>query len=259
MKLLLASAIFLIVEIKSLSDDVFYPTTGITWSSVTFDIPVAVAGNNVWPNCRKVSKFYCLSDYRTNIDGINPAIEFRNVFLLKIYRDLHQKFLLYKHNARRASAAVFGPKYQQYNFFVKVVGCCAGQFDSYYVHGLQGLKIKPEEYFSRLTDYTEENKNLNLLWSIYLDDCDVYIITKLGFGEGHLKRSHFRNGFPSQNVDTPYRLQVGETWSPDIPYEHPDHFLTFNWFKKNVMCQDQPWICGEVVGNHGTDSQLDKI
>ena len=36
---------------------------------------------------------------------------------------------------------------------------------------------------------------------------------------------------------------MGNFWSRDIPYENPEEFVTFKWFKKNIMCQAQPWIC----------------
>ena len=45
-------------------------------------------------------------------------------------------------------------------------------------------------------------------------------------------------------VGAPYILKVGQSWTPRIPYENPEHFITFRWFKKNIICADQPWICG---------------
>ena len=41
----------------------------------------------------------------------------------------------------------------------------------------------------------------------------------------------------------PYQLKIGNSLSSKIPYANPDDFLTFRWFKLNVMCPEQPWIC----------------
>ena len=244
MNFLLTSVFFTVFIAENESDYVFYPTNGTTWSSVTFDIPVKTAEINFWPICRKKSKFYCLSDFRSDKDGVNPTIDFQR-FNNFVDRDIYHKILVFKDNAKLASDEAFEQMYRRHNFFVMFKGCCLGQFYSYHEHGLQSLKITPQEYFSNLTDYSEENKKLNLIWSYYLEDCGVNIITKLGFGKGQLKRHHHRRELIFHSVDAPYHLKIGKTWSPAIPYENPETFLTFKWFKNKVMCRDQPWICGK--------------
>ena len=229
---------------KNYSDNVVYPTNGTTWSSITFDIPVKLAEINFWPICRKESKFYCLSDFRSNLDDINSAIELKH-FNPYAYRYILSHYWLHRDNALLASAEAFQPTYRKHNFFLTTEGCCIGQFNSYYDHGLQGLKTTPQEYFSKLTNYTEENKKLNLIWSYYLEDCNVNIIIKLGFGEGNLKRYHHQRRLIFHSIGAPYRLKIGKSWISDIPYEHPDQILTFKLFKEKIMCRDQPWICGK--------------
>ena len=51
-----------------------------------------------------------------------------------------------------------------------------------------------------MMDYSENNKNLNLIWSYYLKDCNVNIVTKLGFGKGKLVRNHQISGFYSDRL-----------------------------------------------------------
>ena len=244
MNVLQASVVFLILINKNESDNVVYPTNGTTWSSVTFDLPVEAANIKFWPICGIQSRFYCLSDFRSDLDDINPAVECKFADL-NLYPDLYHKFWKHRANAKLASVEAFDPSYRRHNFFVTTESCCNGQFNTYYAHGLQGLKITPKEYFSKLTDYAEKNKILNLIWSYYLEDCDVNIITKIGFGKGDLKRYHYQRGLSFHGIDKPYRLKIGQLWSPDVAYEHPEQILTFKWFKEKIMCRDQPWICGK--------------
>ena len=223
MKFFLALGFFIVIFTENESDNVFYPTNGTTWSSVTFDIPVETADISFWPICRKESKFYCLSDFRSDNDGMNPAIDFQR-FNNYVNRDIHRKYIVFKDNAKLASDEAFEQMYRRHNFFVKFEGCCFGQFYSYHEHGLQGLKITPQEYLSNLTDYSEENKKLNLIWSYYLEDCGVNIITKIGFGKGQLKRYHHRRQLILHSIDVPYRLKIGKKWTPVIPYENPEFY-----------------------------------
>ena len=48
-------------------------------------------------------------------------------------------------------------------------------------------------------------------------------------------------------------IEVGHHWTPKIPFKNPGDFLTFNWFKKNVICADQPWICSDGSENQRED------
>ena len=96
-----------------------------------------------------------------------------------------------------------------------------------------------------MTDYSEDGKRLNDLESFYLPLCNVNVITKIGFGFGLLKRRSLSESEGKPLPGAPYQLKVGPHWSPEIPYHNPEEFLTFHWFKHNLMCKDQPWICQE--------------
>ena len=108
------------------------------------------------------------------------------------------------------------------------------------------MLVTPKEYLDKLTDYKDDNKQLNLIWAYYLPDCAINIITKVGFGTGILKRFNYNSDTGKQMAmaGVPYQLRVGySNWTPPLPYQDPGDFLTFRWFKLNIMCQDQPWIC----------------
>ena len=199
-----------------------------------------ISGIRFWPICKNEHKIYCLSEFETGNGNSHPAVEF-GMRLEPLQSSTEQKYVTLRNYAYQASNEVFQPIFQKHNFFVRRANCCLGQFSSYYIYGLQRLKITPQQYLAKLIDYTEENKTLNLIWSYYKQECNVNIITKLGFGEGHLKR--FNGGLNSLGNGAPYRLIVGKKWTPDIPYENPEYFLTFKWFKQKVMCRDQPWTC----------------
>ena len=104
--------------------------------------------------------------------------------------------------------------------------------------------MTPTEYIANLTDYSEEDKHLNYLMSYYVPDCNVNIITKIGFGKGRLKRVNHSEEMRPEQPGAPYQLKVGRRWTSPIPYDNPGDFLTFRWFKHKIICAEQPWICG---------------
>ena len=97
---------------------------------------------------------------------------------------------------------------------------------------------------AKLFDYSEEGKHLNYILSYYDHKCQVNIITELGFGIGALRRANHMRGMIDERRGIPYMLKIGHEWTTRIPYENPGDFVTFSWFKTNVVCPDQPWICG---------------
>ena len=201
------------------ADIVVYPTVGANWTTTTFIIPTQNHGRNFWSMCSKQSKFYCLSAYETDEDDVKRAvaISVSNFSVPPRELDSHQKFSILRHNAYRAAEKAFLPMYQKHNFFAgQNGGCCVQQYNIYYRHGLQTLKILPEFYVFKMTDYSEDNKNLNLIWSYFLEDCDVNIITKLGFGKGRLVRNHLKSGLDSHNLSWLFSLEwpkLSNFWS----------------------------------------------
>ena len=227
------------------NDTIVYPLGDAKWSSLTFIIPVKTYDNDFWLDCKRQSNFYCLSHFSTDKDIIGTGVELRNDYGVFSWSD-KAVIKLRKLNSyvQDQSDKLFKPIYRMHNFYPKKGSCCSHQYESYYNQGFLRSNLTPKEYLSKLTDYRSENKSLNLIWSYYKHDSCVHIITKLGFGEGKLKKVHHRRGTVLGLPYVPYRLKVGQTYTPDIPYENPDEFLTFDWFKTNVLCKDQPWICG---------------
>ena len=103
--------------------------------------------------------------------------------------------------------------------------------------------LTPTEYYKKITDYSEDGKQLNHIMAYYSLECEANIIMKFGFGTGNLKRADHFHGFHMQRSGIPYILKVGHHWTSKVPYDNPGSFITFSWFKQNVICADQPWIC----------------
>ena len=118
-----------------------------------------------------------------------------------------------------------------------------GQSFYYFNHGYREALLTPREYFTKLTDYSEGDKRLNYIVSYFSSKCNTNIILKIGFGTGILERKNQSDVVRYEKHGAPYQLKVGLYWTPKIPYENPDTFLTFRWFKNTVICKDQSWIC----------------
>ena len=103
---------------------------------------------------------------------------------------------------------IFEPNCERHNFYSVEVGAIS-QYCSYFTLGFKNALLTPQEYFDKLTDYSEENKHLNYLIAYYLPQCEVNIIVKLGFGVGSLKRTNERYGLlQNERVGAPYQLKV---------------------------------------------------
>ena len=232
-------------KILTIADNqVVEPQFDWDYSSLVFVIPVEPPDTLYRSFCQKMSNFYCLSGFVTEIyhENFYTAIEYQ----IGSRFDMAPTFLklsTLRQQALKKSEAVFMPMFKNHNFYTVNEGCCERQFNSYYSYGFLSSNLTPDQYVEKLTDYSEKHKSLNLLWSFYSKTCDVNIITKLGFGTGKLKRTHRKSGLREVAFNRPYRLKIGSEWTPDIPYENPQKFLTFNWFKINVVCRDQQWIC----------------
>ena len=124
-----------------------------------------------------------------------------------------------------------------------------GQNYHYFNYGYRDALLTPKEYLTKLTDYSEEDKRLNYIKSYFSADCRTNIIAKIGFGTGTLKRMNVSDVIRHEHHGAPYQLKVGHNWSARIPYENPDQFLTFRWFKNKVICKDHSWICSHESSN----------
>ena len=240
-------ASFWLVSIKfgTADDIVVNSTVEPTWSSLNFIIPVDMPYNYIWSLCNELSTYYCLNAFVTEDDVYNPAFQIQTISGAIFINDpvLSSHLIKLKRFVREECYDLFGSVYENHNHFVVREGCCQGQYYYYFTYGYRDALLTPNEYLTKLFDYSEEGKQLNYILSFYEPDCHVNIITKIGFGIGELKRENHRSGLRDEHHGVPYLLKVGDGWTPRIPYGNPVDFITFSWFKTNVMCPDQPWIC----------------
>ena len=77
------------------------------------------------------------------------------------------------------------------------------------------------------------------------------IIVEIGFGPGIFRRSHH----PNVVEGAPYVILGREVKDLGLPHVDSTIFnyttvaqeLTFHWFKHNIMCRDNAWICDETL------------
>ena len=225
----------------ALQDAVINSTTNPNWTSLTFIIPVDVQLKE-WRNCRNFSDVYCLFAYEAAKSNLNKAYDFDlQIVSVEFMTQMNQWI---QHFAYTEGQKHFQPIYRHINNFMGEDGCCSEQHRKYFEFGLRELLLQHKEYVKKITNFSEEGKDLNLIRAFYLVECDLNVIFKLGFGRGKLRRSYLPvNGLAAHQIGAPYVLKVGSRWTPAIPYENPGDFLTFRWFKDNVLCVEQPWIC----------------
>ena len=230
---------------RSFSDDlVINSTVSAIWTSLTFIIPHETPREYPWLACKRHSRYYCLYAFETNGRNSDPAYEASFNALSGSHEELVH-FLHWVDNfAIDASNDLFKPVYKKLNHYVDLQdGCCFSQYYQYFIYGYTNMLLTTKEYLAKLADYSESSKNLNEIQSYYLPSCRVNIITKLGFGQGTLRRTHHRTGVIRPKKGYNYIIKTGLTWSARIPYENPEYFITFPWFKNNIMCRERPWIC----------------
>ncbi|XP_063713809.1 uncharacterized protein LOC134841705 [Symsagittifera roscoffensis] len=209
------------------------------WESLVFWLSYDIGRLEI--ACRTHSHYYCLDLYRTQNPYLNdtenlsqPAYDIQAVrawFGILIQDQWHRINMVDFEN----------PGY-----------CCVSQTMKYLVHGLHNKRWDPEQYMAKLIDYDDENKPLNFIMAIKspLSSCEN-IIVKVGFGPGNLRRSHGDSVIPG----APYTIagrQLQPIGIPHIDSVHFDFFdpgqeLTFHWFKHNIMCKDNAWICEKEV------------
>ena len=118
--------------------------------------------------------------------------------------------------------------------------CCNSQNQHYWKYGYNELRLNPGQYFSILTDYSDESKPLNFLESYFSENCDANIITTVGFGPGTL-RTHELLEDPTG--DHEYMFYFQDMPAALFPRLDPGGILTFGWFKWNIMCHQNQWMC----------------
>ena len=214
------------------------------WTSLMFIIPVKIPRNAIWKSCRLNTIYYCSHAFVSYSSSPDRAVEIRGRNNIQALEPSIEAFRMIKLSACHECQKLLGPVLRDHNLFAYRDGFCASHDYHYFVFGY-GLNLwTPRDYYERITDYTD-GKALNFIMAHYSPKCKANIIMELGFGKGKLTVSDHFTSFQPERPGLPYILKVGYQWTPKVPYENPEDFITFAWFKKNVMCADQPWICGE--------------
>ena len=83
-----------------------------------------------------------------------------------------------------------------------------------------------------------QNPGILNLFQVFFDKSScLNVLTKLNFGLGNLKIS-------GGALERDYSLYVPGSSSVFLfPWQDLRNLLTFDWFKLNVVCKEQPWIC----------------
>ncbi|XP_075256398.1 uncharacterized protein LOC142348785 [Convolutriloba macropyga] len=116
--------------------------------------------------------------------------------------------------------------------------CCNDQVVVYEKFG-QSKGLSAAEFFSRATDFSTHNKRLNYLQFSYNQHLCANVVSLLGFGQGRLRlrgETEDMTKFILVTTDENDLLYA-------IKFENIVNKLSFSFFKQNVICKDQAWIC----------------
>ncbi|XP_075248094.1 uncharacterized protein LOC142341100 isoform X1 [Convolutriloba macropyga] len=193
------------------------------WKSQQFILP------NVWSwfglKCIQLDRSFCLH-----------AVSYDDLFSLnRTYSDVDVFSLgdIIKHS------------YHLINWFSLVStdgtvsdSCCDFQEYIYKYHAQQ-KGVSPELYIDHMFDfYTSPQKHVNYVQASYVRSVCVNVIIEIGYGVGELKIE----GDILRSA--PFALPINR--GLDLKYIINNNFdlaVPFSWFKTNVICRSQPWIC----------------
>ncbi|XP_075265904.1 uncharacterized protein LOC142358383 [Convolutriloba macropyga] len=175
--------------------------------------------------CAFYSNYYCFSNYWTN----------------------------YEHSKRRATVQDFQEfmplvvqMYRSINWFslhnidYPNGGCCDFQ-NFVYATRAHPYGISPHSFINVVTNFTVAGKNLQFVKARFHPFFCLNVITTLAYGNGG-SQLLVEGGSPAAqfmlppNILEPYHTLIISRRALEVA-------LTFDWFKQNVMCKAQPWIC----------------
>merc|ERR1712150_214174 len=122
-------------------------------------------------------------------------------------------------------------------------GCCHYQSEKYFYRGLS-YGFSPDDYMNKLLNFTVQGKHLQFIKAHYDSFFCLNVINSLTFGNTLPATSNItilggkrgRDYMIPPNGLPPYQIDV-------FSHLHLNNTLTFFYFKYNIMCRDQPWIC----------------
>ncbi|XP_063728191.1 uncharacterized protein LOC134855584 [Symsagittifera roscoffensis] len=202
--------------------------------------------------CRELSQFYCLNGYG---DASIHTSQLHNDIAASVSLDYEEQAnVLIRAELEARFEGYIQHVWRRINFFddeQQEARCCDRQVDKYIIFGQERLHLTPTEYFEKLTDYHNEmNKPLNYISAMWNPRSCINIITEVGFGPGGLQpfagsvNPGFKFAFPP----------LPEVQPRAFSYRRITSQLNFHWFKHQIMCRDQPWICAAGTEGSGDTS-----
>ncbi|XP_075241590.1 uncharacterized protein LOC142336566 [Convolutriloba macropyga] len=131
-------------------------------------------------------------------------------------------------------------------FEVYARGCCDSQIDKYETCG-QEYGLSPFMYLEKLTNFNATDKKLNHLQARFSRELCLNVITSVGFGSGELKRiGYFKRDSDFLIVNREPMNKFSNNLNVHrISYKKTSNKLTFNFFRNNFICNEQPWLCNQ--------------
>ena len=262
MNLLLSLIVFDLIRITDQSNYLVHVNTiQLNWTSVTFLIPLdpgldfsqkrRILSKEPYfqDPCLPYSKYYCLVAYEILLQADTVAFMIINALNGAFFEiELYEKTETLHNSAVEICEQKLAPIHRRHNLFYNAGSdCCRMQCMAYRTYGFSRMLLSPTEYISKMVDYSEQNKRLNFIQAYYHPDCRVNVITKIGFGTGGLVRQNHPYIYSPYMPEIDYYFGNNDlSTSRKIPFGNPGQLITFEWFKQNMMCRDQSWICGRT-------------
>ncbi|XP_075253371.1 uncharacterized protein LOC142345272 [Convolutriloba macropyga] len=200
------------------------------WHSQVFIVPNMMTSNGV--KCAQKGVSFCLDSFRLEIPQ-SERISHQLTDILTFENLVRDRFDLFNWFSLHGNES-----------------CCSYQLNSYITFG-QRFHMSAEEYMMKATAFSTGYKPLNWIKALYDGRICKNIIVELGFGGGALRMSGTYQplmdyAFQIANIDQAITFRAKNVRSQ----------LTFNWFKHNIVCISQPWICNSAYHryNYKNDS-----
>ncbi|XP_075253383.1 uncharacterized protein LOC142345282 [Convolutriloba macropyga] len=201
------------------------------WHSQVFTIPGRLTNNGKL--CAKRSVTFCFrsfrleseQDYGLSLNSSDEVVKFESLIKASF-----QKFNWFSGRAKDRDSG----------------GCCSDQVDSFTKFGLWNL-LSAQDYMSKATNFITGHKPLNWIKAYFHKDVCANVIVEVGFGGGRMRiTGEFQ---PYADYILQMRNETALRYRPKRLQAH----LTFNWFKHNVICVSQNWICRIFHPESGTN------
>ncbi|XP_063728268.1 uncharacterized protein LOC134855635 [Symsagittifera roscoffensis] len=172
--------------------------------------------------CRNLNIYFCMTRFVTS--SVNSS-------RVALWNDTIEIEVLSRYNYRSINWYSFDES--------ENTACCKFQIRTYEMFG-QDHGISPQDYMNKMTDFSSDGKLLRHLKVRYDDYLCANVIIGISYGTIRHKITVF-GGHPDATfiVPLPYVGHHVITFERSLLKDT----LTFDWFKLNVFCPGQPWIC----------------